>query len=129
MWFGLTLFTLISRRAEYGTYRLHIPDDGHGNLLVADNNAGCEVMYVNTAELGNYKLYVNNYTDSQSGNYNSNVLGTLNVHIYIYDINGSWQNIPSCGSDRVVWEVVDISGKQNTPSNRVYNQIEGKSCG
>jgi hypothetical protein len=31
------------------------------------------------------------------------------------------------GQTGVVWEVVDISGKQNTPSNRVYNQIEGKS--
>jgi len=125
----LTLFTPYqSTGGDMAHIGSTIPGDGHGNQLVADNGAGCEVMYVNTAELGNYKLYVNNYTDSQSGNYNSNVLGTLNVHIYIYDINGfvAEYSFP-VGQTGVVWEVVDISGKQLTPSNRVYNQIEGKS--
>ncbi len=125
----LTLFTPYqSTGGDMAHIGSTITDDGHGNQLLADNGAGCEVMYVNTAELGNYKLYVNNYTDSQSGNYNSNVLGTLNVHIYIYDINGfvAEYSFP-IGQTGVVWEVVDISGKQFTPSNRVYNQIEGKS--
>lgn len=125
----LTLFT--PRQAADGDMA-HISAtsraDDYGNLLLADNKAGCEVMYINTAEAGSYKLYVNNYTDSISGNYSSHNLSNLNIHIYIYDSNGfvAEYTFP-IGEVGVVWEVVEINGSQVTPSNRVYSSVEGKS--
>ena len=102
--------------------------DDYGNYLVADNSSGCEVMYLNTAEAGSYKLYVNSYTDIMSGNYSSNNLSGLNIHIYIYDSNGfiTEYTFP-IDQTGVVWEVVEINGTQIVPENRVYNSVEGKS--
>lgn len=103
-------------------------EDGHGNRLLADNKSGCEVLYVNTAELGSYKLYVNNYTDSLAGNYTSQSLSGLNIRIYLYDSNGfvAEYTFP-VGQIGVVWEVVELNGGRQIPSNRVYSSVEGKS--
>lgn len=102
--------------------------DGHGNYLVADNKAGCEVLYINSAQPGSYKLYVSNYTDSLSGSYASAALSALNVHVYIYDSTGfvSEYAFPA-GQTGVVWEVAEINGGQPTPGQRVYSQLEGKN--
>lgn len=105
-----------------------VTEDGHGNRLVADNTSGCEVMYINTAESGSYKLYVNNYTDSQAGNYISGTMAVLNIHIYIYDSTGLIaEYIFPVEQVGVVWEVLDISGSQLTPSQRVYSSLAGKT--
>ena len=105
-----------------------VTEDGHGNHLVADNTSGCEVMYINTAESGSYKLYVNNYTDSQAGNYISGTMAVLNIHIYIYDSTGLIaEYIFPVEQAGVVWEVLDISGSQLTPSQRVYSSLAGKT--
>lgn len=125
----LTLFTPYqSTGGDMAHIGADITEDGHGNQLVADNAAGCEVMYVNTADLGSFKLYVNNYSDSLAGNYNSNALSTMNVYIYIYDSTGfvTKYTVPA-GQSGVVWEVAEINGNQCTPSNRVYSQIDGKN--
>lgn len=125
----LTLFT--PTQAEDGDMA-HINalmmSDGNGNQLIADNKAGCEVMYVNTAEIGNYKLYVNNYTDSISGNFSTYNLSKLNIHIYIYDSNGFMTEYTfPAGEEGVVWEVAEINGNHIIPSNRVYSSVTGKS--
>lgn len=103
-------------------------NDGNGNYIMADNTAGCEAAYINTAETGTFKLYVNDYTDSQAGNYTAETLAVINVHIYIYDSTGlvAVYTVP-VGQNGVVWEVAEISGSRITPSQRVYTQIEGKS--
>lgn len=102
--------------------------DVHGNRLLADNSAYCEVMYINTSEMGSYKLYVNNYTDSLAGNYGSTLLATMEIHIYIYDSNGfvTEYTCPA-GQSGVVWEIVEISGTNLTASGRVYDRVDGKT--
>lgn len=102
-------------------------DDGCGNRLLWDNSAGCEVVYVNTAQTGSYKVYVSDYTDSQAGNYAAGVLGTLDIHIYVYDEGGfvAEYTFP-VGQTGVVWEVAEINGSRITPSQRVYSSVEGK---
>ncbi|MCH5275615.1 MAG: zinc-ribbon domain-containing protein [Lachnospiraceae bacterium] len=125
----LTMFTPYqSTNGDMAHIGGRITDDGYGNRLVADNASGCEVMYVNTAVLGNYKLYVNNYTESEAGNYSSAQLSDLNIHIYIYDSTGliGEYSFPA-GEIGVVWEVADLNGSQVTPSQRVYVSLEGKS--
>ncbi|WP_276948132.1 zinc-ribbon domain-containing protein [Acetatifactor muris] len=104
-----------------------VSGDAHGNLLVADNKRRCEVMYVNTAEVGSYKLYVNNYTDSLAGNYASDLLSGLRVRIFLYNSDGfvAEYTIP-LGQKGVVWEVAEINGKNVTPAQRVYSEITGK---
>ena len=125
----LTLFTPYqSTNGDMAHIGGRTTEDGHGNRLVADNAAGCEVMYVNTAVLGNYKLYVNNYTGSEAGNYCSAQLTNLNIRVYIYDSTGliAEYSFPA-GQIGVVWEVADLNGGQVTPSQRVYVSLEGKS--
>ena len=125
----LTLFTPYqSTGGDMAHIGGSIVADGHGNRLVSDNSAYCEAMYINTAEAGSYKLYVNNYTDSLAGNYGSSVLSELEIHIYIYDSNGfvAEYTFPA-GRSGVVWEVVEISGTKLTASGRVYEQVDGKT--
>lgn len=125
----LTLFTPYqSTDGDMAHIGGRITDDGNGNRLVADNGAGCEVMYVNTSVPGNYKLYVNNYTESEAGNYGSDQLSTLNIHIYIYDSTGliAEYSFPA-GQNGVVWEVADLNGSRVMPAQRVYVSLEGKS--
>lgn len=101
--------------------------DSYGNRLVADNAADCEVMYVNTSEPGSYKLYVNNYTESEAENYSSDQLGGLNVHVYIYDNTGLLEEFSfPVGESGVVWEVADLNGGRVTPAQRVYRNLAGK---
>lgn len=104
-----------------------VTGDAHGNLLVSDNKRRCEVMYVNSAEIGSYKLFVNNYTDSVAGNYASELLSRLNVRIYLYNSAGfvAEYAIP-LGQKGVVWEVAEINGNNITPAQRVYSDIMGK---
>lgn len=125
----LTLFTPFqSTGGDMARVGGRVMDDGYGNRLLSDNSAGCEVMYVNTAQDGSYKVYVNDYTDSQAGNYTVSTLANINIHIYIYDSNGfvAEYTFPM-GQTGVVWEVAEISGRQITPSQRVYSRMEGKS--
>ena len=125
----LTLFTPFqSTGGDMARVGGRVMDDGYGNRLLSDNSAGCEVMYVNTAQDGSYKVYVNDYTDSQAGNYTVSTLANINIHIYIYDSNGfvAEYTFP-VGQTGVVWEVAEISGRQITPSQRVYSRMEGKS--
>lgn len=104
-----------------------VMNDAYGNRLVSDNSAYCEVMYVNTAEMGSYKLFVNNYTDSLAGNYSSTALANINIYVYIYDCNGfvTAYTFP-LNQSGVVWEVVEINGTNLTPVHRVYEQVAGK---
>ena len=106
----------------------HISSDEHGNYLVSDNSSGCEVLYFNAEAEGSYKLYVNDYTDSSAGNYGADILGKIQVSIYVYDKNGfvAEYTYPK-GESGVVWEALEISGKQLMPGNRVYKQVDGKS--
>ncbi len=124
----LTLFTPYqSTGGDMAHIGGNVTNDAYGNRLVSDNNAYCEVMYVNTADVGNYKLFVNNYTDSMAGNYNSTVLAEVNIYIYIYDSNGfvTIYTFP-LNQAGVVWEVVEINGTNLIPVHRVYNQLDGK---
>lgn len=103
-------------------------NDGNGNYIIADNTAGCEAAYINTASSGTFKVYVNDYTDSQAGNYTANTFVTVNVHIYIYNSNGFVaEYVIPAGQSGVVLEVAEISGSQVTASQRVYTVLEGKS--
>ncbi|MGN0431427.1 MAG: zinc-ribbon domain-containing protein [Lachnospiraceae bacterium] len=125
----LTLFTPYqSTGGDMAHIGGSIVADDHGNRLVSDNSAYCEAMYINTAEAGSYKLYVNNYTDSLAGNYGSSVLSELEIHIYIYDSNGfvAEYTFPA-GRSGVVWEVMEINGTKLTASGRVYEQVDGKT--
>ena len=125
----LTLFT--PYQAENGDMA-HIGGsvdwDGHGNILVSDNKSRCEIMFINSGEPGSYKLYVNDYTNSVAGNYVSDALYRLNVHVYIYNSNGlvADYTLP-LGQTGVVWEVAEINGQTVTPAQRVYSEIGGKS--
>ncbi|MCM1543510.1 MAG: zinc-ribbon domain-containing protein [Blautia sp.] len=105
----------------------NVREDGHGNILVSDNASRCEVMYLNTGEMGSYKLYVNNYTDSLSGNYDSGNLSAADVHVYLYNSHGFVADYSlTSGQSGVVWEVAEVSGSAITPAQRVYTQIRGK---
>lgn len=125
----LTLFT--PDQAEGGDMA-HIggsvDQDGKGNILVSDNSSRCEVMFINSGAEGNYKLYVNDYTDSVAGSYASDALYRVNVHIYIYHSDGlvAEYTVP-VGQTGVVWEVAEINGKNVTPAQRVYSEISGKT--
>lgn len=125
----LTLFTPFqSAGGDMARVGGRIMDDGNGNRLLSDNSAGCEVLYVNTAQAGSYKIYVNDYTDIQAGNYTVNTLAGINIHIYLYDSNGFVaEYVFPAGQTGVVWEVAEISGSQITPGQRVYSRMEGKS--
>jgi len=125
----LTLFT--PYQAENGDMAHiggNVKEDGHGNALVSDNKSRCEAMYVNSGEPGSYKLYVNNYTDSLAGNYTSDALGRINVHIYIYNSSGfvAEYTVP-LGQTGVVWEVLELNGDTLTPAQRVYSEVSGKA--
>lgn len=102
--------------------------DGNGNLLIADNKSKCEVIFINSGVQGSFKLYVNNYTDSVAGNYRSDALCRINVHVYIYNNNGfvADYTIP-LGQSGVVWEVAEINGGTVASAQRVYSEIGGKS--
>lgn len=125
----LTLFT--PYQAENGDMA-HIGGsvdwDGHGNILVSDNGSRCEAMFINSGQQGSYKLFVNNYTDSASGNYASDALYRVNVRVYLYNCDGfvAEYTVP-LGQSGVVWEVVEVNGRNVTPAQRVYNEISGKS--
>lgn len=124
----LTLFTPYqSTGGDMAHIGGNVANDAYGNRLVSDNNAYCEVMYVNTANVGSYKLFVNNYTDSMTGNYDSRVLADINIFVYIYDCNGfvTVYTFP-LNQSGVVWEVVEINGTNLIPVHRVYNQLDGK---
>ncbi|MCM1193504.1 MAG: zinc-ribbon domain-containing protein [Butyrivibrio sp.] len=105
----------------------NVSSDSHGNMLVSDNKSGCEVMYVNSAEVGSYKLYVNNYTDSLAGNYASGLLSDLKVRVCLYNNQGfvAEYTLP-LGQNGVVWEVAEINGGAVTSAQRVYSEITGK---
>lgn len=102
--------------------------DSYGNRLMSDNRVGCELVYLDSTALGNYKIYVNNYTDSLAGNYRSNALAELGACIYIYGESGfvTEYTFPE-GVAGVVWEVAEISGNQVSSSNRVYSDISEES--
>lgn len=104
-----------------------VDGDGHGNILVSDNGSRCEAMFINSGEQGSYKLYVNDYTDSVAGNYASDTLYRLNVHVYIYNSNGfvAEYSLP-LDQAGVVWEVAEINGRNATPAQRVYSEISGE---
>lgn len=125
----LTLFTPFqSTEGDMAHIGGGISGDEYGNYLVSDNGAGCEVIYADTAQEGSYKIYVSDYTDSQSGNYDADMLGERNVRIYIYDCSGLVaEYVFPAGQIGVVWEVAQISGGRITPSQRVYRSMEGKS--
>lgn len=125
----LTLFTPFQSTAgDMAHVGGQVSGDEHGNSLLSDNSAGCEVIYVNTAQDGSYKLYVSDYTNVQAGNYGADVLGKADIHIYIYDSTGL---VAECvfpaGQKGVVWEVAEISGSRITPSQRVYDRMDGKT--
>ncbi|MCM1536613.1 MAG: hypothetical protein NC126_11895, partial [Clostridium sp.] len=105
-----------------------INQDGYGNILVSDNKSGCEAMFINSGEQGSYKLYVNNYTDSMAGNYSSDALYRINVHVYVYNSDGfvAGYTMP-LGQNGVVWEVAEVNGRTVTPAQRVYADVSGKS--
>lgn len=125
----LTLFTPFQATAgDMAHIGGGILADENGNYLVSDNSAGCEVIYVNTAQEGSYKVYVSDYTNSQSEYYNADMLGSIHIHIYIYDNNGlAAEYTFPVGQVGVIWEVAEISGSQITPSQRVYQDMEGKN--
>ena len=125
----LTLFTPYqSTGGDMAHIGGSIASDGNGNSLVADNASGCEVMYVNTAAAGSYKLYVNDYTESSAGNYAADTMEGLNIHIYIYDSTGLIAELVfPAGQTGVVWEAADLNGGRVTPGQRVYVSLEGKS--
>ncbi len=105
-----------------------VSTDASGSYLVADNMSGCEVMYVNTAAPGNYKLYVNDYTHSQAGDYSSGAMAEMNIHIYLYDSTGLiGEYLFPTEQGGVLWEVLDISGGVPTPAERVYSSLAGKT--
>lgn len=102
--------------------------DGYGNSLHGDNSAGCEMVYLNTAAPGSFKIYVNDYTDSLAGDYTSDAMQSINVHIYIYNSTGlvAEYTLP-LGQSGVVWEVAEVNRQEVTPSQRLYTEIAGKS--
>jgi hypothetical protein len=106
-----------------------VQSDSHGNYIQSDNSSLCEVAYIDGTDTGDYKIYVNNYTDTQAGNLNSAVLCVVNVHVYIYANNVlvADYTVP-IGANGVVWEVVEISGTTYLPCQRVYSDVSGKRC-
>ena len=127
--FDLTLFTPYQGdKGDMAHIGGEISSDNYGNRLVSDNTKFCEVIYVNTKDYGSYKVFVNDYTNSASGNYDADMLAKSNVRIYIYDTNGlvASYRYPA-GEVGVVWEVAEINHKTVTPSQRVYKQLEGKN--
>lgn len=125
----LTLFTPFQSTAgDMAHVGGQVSGDEHGNSLLSDNSAGCEVIYVNTTQDGSYKLYVSDYTNIQAGNYSADVLGKIDIHIYIYDSTGLVaEYVFPAGQKGVVWEVAEISGNRITPNQRVYDRMDGKS--
>ena len=125
----LTLFTPYrSADGDMAYVGGRIADDGYGNRLVADNTGGCEVVYINTLTPGRFKLFVNDYPDSAAGSYDADTLSRVNARVYLYDSAGfvGLFRFPA-GQNGVVWEVMEVSGSQVTPGQRVYRQLEGKS--
>lgn len=104
-----------------------IPADDYGNRIVTGSRNGCEAAYIDTAVLGSYKVYVNDYTNIQSQNYTADALANADVHIWIYDSQGLLESfaVPA-GEKGIVWEVAQISGSRVSADQRVYADIEGK---
>ena len=102
----------------------NLMENGLGDRLVADNDRDCEVMIMHSD--GDYSLYVNNYTDSQAGNYESETLSNANARLFLYDEDGfvSAYTIPA-GQRGVIWEAAQISGGTVTGGGRVYAELTG----
>ena len=102
----------------------NLMENGLGDRLVADNDRDCEVMTMHSD--GDYSLYVNNYTDSQAGNYESETLSNANARLFLYDEDGfvSAYTIPA-GQRGVIWEAAQISGGTVTGGGRVYAELTG----
>lgn len=101
--------------------------DEYGNYILHDNSMGCEVAYLDAAKSGPYKIYVNDYTDSQAGNYDTNIFSRLDVHIYIYRQGGDVTELHVPGDENgVVWEVAELTGSRVSVTGRIYVQPTGK---
>ncbi|MBD5459969.1 MAG: hypothetical protein HDR26_03355 [Lachnospiraceae bacterium] len=100
--------------------------DVYGNCLISDNTDRCEAMLVNSGEAGTYTLYVNNYTDSMNGNYASDALSRVNVHVFVYHADGltAEYTVPLEQSG-VIWEIAEISGSDITPKQQIYAEVGG----
>jgi YD repeat-containing protein len=98
-----------------------IKSDDDGNYIQSDNSEVCEVAYIDKTGSGNYKIYVNNYTDTQAGNLNSSALGEINAHVYVYADNEQVADYTSV----VLWEVAQISGTTYQPCEMVYSDVNG----
>lgn len=98
--------------------------DEEGNRLISDNSALCEVLYINAATQKDYKLCVNNYTDSIQGSFDTKRLAESNVRIYCYSNNG-YEGIYSLESDEggVMWEVAEIKQGKKNIINQLFNLV------
>ncbi len=95
--------------------------DSNGNRLISDNVSGCEVVYINTGDGGGYQLYVDNATDSEEGNYDTDTLSRSKPHIDIYGSQGLVMQL-ECPRDQVgvAWEAASLEGGQVTSRGTLH---------
>lgn len=102
-------------------------DEGSGYYLASDNTYGCEYVVLNTSNFENYRVYVRDYTNSESGNYTSTAIYNVHVHIYIICDGVVTEYYLPSGNGGVVWEVAEITGSRTTSLSRVYSEFSGTS--
>lgn len=65
------------------------PLDKYNNLLVADAfGSRCEVLNISNQLDGQYRIFVNDYTNYQNGTYDANALAMSGARVYIYSSKG-----------------------------------------
>lgn len=124
----LTIFT--PNDTDYGE-KEHVGgkflSDDYGNYILSDNQSGYEVAYIDTSVNGDYRIYVNDYTDSQAGEYDSTRMSETNARVFLFDHTGLQVAYALPAREKgVVWEVAEVNGSDVTENGNVYTEMEGK---
>lgn len=108
----LDLVMYTPEKSNYGDMdyiSIRQPIDSYNNHLVADgSDSRCEVLSISNTLAGQYKIYVNDFTNYQNGVYDSVALAASGARVYIFTSNGliAVYHIDSC-KPGIVWNVCE----------------------
>ena len=102
------------------------PVDDYQDYLISDAvDSHCEVISISNELIGQYKIFVNDYTSFLNGIYDSNTLATSGARIYIYSKDGLiavyYIDFNQSG---IVWNVCE-KGNGYHPCSIIFSNLQG----